>query len=103
MDLSRSPVKIIGIAGGSASGKTMVARAIVEELGTSQVQVIDQDSYYRDLKHLPLEERKTQNFDHPQAFDKELLLEHLRTLLAGGWVEKPVYDYQAHSRSTRTE
>jgi uridine kinase len=103
MDSVRSPVKIIGIAGGSASGKTMVARAIVEELGTHEVQVIDQDSYYRDLKHLPLEERKNQNFDHPSSFDKELLLAQLRTLLTGGWVEKPIYDYQAHSRSERTE
>jgi uridine kinase len=103
MDPTRSAVKIIGIAGGSASGKTMVARAIVEELGTHEVQVIDQDSYYRDLKHLPVEERGKQNFDHPSAFDNELLLEHLTILQRGGWIEKPVYDYQAHTRSGRTE
>jgi uridine kinase len=94
---------IIGIAGGSASGKTRVAHAIVEELGPDEVQVIDHDSYYRDLGHLPLEDRKRQNFDHPSAFDTELLLEHLTTLRHGGWVDKPVYDYTAHSRIARTE
>src|SRR5512140_608741 len=103
VDLSLSPVKIIGIAGGSASGKTMVSRAVVEELGTTEVQIIDQDAYYRDLRHLPIEERRKQNFDHPAAFDNELLLEQLTVLLRGGWVEKPVYDYQAHTRSARTE
>lgn len=94
---------ILGIAGGSASGKTRVARAIVEELGTDEVLVIDQDAYYRDLSHLPLEERKRQNFDHPAAFDTDLLLEHLRILKGGGAVDKPIYDYAAHTRSDRTE
>lgn len=94
---------ILGIAGGSASGKTRVARAIVEELGTDEVLVIDQDAYYRDLSHLPLEERKRQNFDHPAAFDTDLLLDHLRVLKGGGAVDKPIYDYAAHTRSDRTE
>jgi uridine kinase len=94
---------ILGIAGGSASGKTRVARAIVEELGTDEVLVIDQDAYYRDLSHLPLEERKGQNFDHPAAFDTDLLLDHLRILKGGGAVDKPIYDYAAHTRSDRTE
>jgi len=94
---------IIGIAGGSASGKTRVAHAIVEELGPDEVQVIDQDSYYRDLSHLPLDERKNQNFDHPSSFDNELLLDHLTLLRQGGGVDKPIYDYTAHSRSSRTE
>ncbi|HEX7879433.1 MAG TPA: uridine kinase [Candidatus Eisenbacteria bacterium] len=94
---------IIGIAGGSASGKTRVAHAIVEELGPDEVQVIDQDAYYRDLAHLPMEDRKRQNFDHPSAFDTELMLEHLTVLRQGGWVDKPVYDYAAHTRSSRTE
>lgn len=94
---------IIGIAGGSASGKTRVAHAIVEELGPDEVQVIDQDSYYRDLGHLPLEERKSQNFDHPSSFDYELLLDHLTQLRQGGGVDKPIYDYTAHTRSSRTE
>ena len=97
------PVHIIGIAGGSASGKTMIARAIVEELGTDEVQIIDQDSYYQDLSHLTLEERKKQNFDHPSAFDNLLLIQHLNILLNDGWVERPVYDYKAHTRSIRTE
>lgn len=94
---------IIGIAGGSASGKTRVAHAIVEELGTDEVLVIEQDAYYRDLGHLPLEERRRQNFDHPSSFDNQLLLEHLRILRGGGSVDKPVYDYTAHTRSPRTE
>lgn len=94
---------ILGIAGGSASGKTRVAHAIVEELGTQEVLVIDQDSYYRDLGHLPIEERRRQNFDHPSSFDNQLLLEHVRVLRSGGWVEKPTYDYAAHTRSPRTE
>lgn len=102
MTPTRCPVKIIGIAGGSASGKTMVARAVVEELGTDEVLVIDQDSYYRDLGHLSIEERRRQNFDHPSAFDNDLLLEHLKVLMADGWVETPIYDYQAHTRSPRT-
>ncbi len=103
MNPAHVPVHIIGIAGGSASGKTMVARAIVDELGTDEVQIIDQDSYYRDLSHMTIEERRRQNFDHPSAFDNELLVEHLNVLLADGWVERPVYDYKAHTRSTRTE
>ncbi|MDZ4803719.1 MAG: uridine kinase [Candidatus Eisenbacteria bacterium] len=94
---------IIGIAGGSASGKTRVAHAIVEELGQEEVQVIDQDSYYCDLSDLPLDERKKQNFDHPSSFDGALLFDHLTILRQGGWVEKPVYDYTAHTRSARTE
>lgn len=97
------PVHLIGIAGGSASGKTMVARAIVEELGPDEAMVIEQDAYYRDLGHLPFDDRKRQNFDHPSAFDTDFMLEQLRTLLAGGFVDKPTYDYARHTRSDRTE
>lgn len=103
MDLTDLPVHLIGIAGGSASGKTMVARAIVEELGPDEAMVIEQDAYYRDLSHLPFDDRKRQNFDHPSAFDTEFMLEQLRVLLSGGFVDKPTYDYARHTRSERTE
>jgi len=93
---------IIGIAGGTGSGKTSVSRNIVKALGSLQVDILEQDSYYKDLGHLPLEERKKVNFDHPSAFDKALLISHLKILMNGGEVEVPVYDYAAHTRTDRT-
>ena len=93
---------LIGIAGGSASGKTLVAERVTEELGSRKVFIIKQDSYYRDLRPLPLEERQKQNFDHPDAFDRELLYQHLRVLLEGGAIEMPVYDFRRHLRLKRT-
>lgn len=93
---------IIGIAGGTASGKTTVARRLVERLGTHPVAVLDQDSYYRDLADLPLEERARFNFDHPDAFDTALLVRHLRELRAGNPVEKPVYSFTKHTRTGET-
>ena len=89
----------IGIAGGTASGKTTVARRLVERLGTHPVAVLDQDSYYRDLADLPLEERARFNFDHPDAFDTALLVRHLRELRAGSAIEKPVYSFTQHTRT----
>jgi uridine kinase len=74
---------LIGIAGGSGSGKTLVARTIVRELGTDRVVVIDQDSYYKNLEDVPFRDRESRNFDHPDAFDNELLKHHIRELLAG--------------------
>ncbi|MFH0880649.1 MAG: uridine kinase [Lentisphaerota bacterium] len=93
---------IIGIAGGTGSGKTSVSRNIVHALGSSRVAIMEQDSYYMDLAHIPLEERKKVNFDHPSAFDKGLLVSHLRSLMAGSAVEMPVYDYAQHTRSGDT-
>ncbi len=93
---------LIGIAGGSASGKTMVAERITGELGSRKVVILKQDSYYRDISHLPLEERRRQNFDHPDAFDRELLAEQLRVLLQGGAVRMPVYDFKRHLRLKKT-
>jgi uridine kinase len=93
---------LIGIAGGSASGKTMVAERVTAELGSRKVVIIKQDSYYRDISRLPLDERQRQNFDHPDAFDRELLHEHLRVLLEGGAIEMPVYDFRRHLRLKRT-
>ncbi len=93
---------LIGIAGGSGSGKTLVARTIVRELGSSQVVIIDQDSYYKDLEHIPFRDREARNFDHPDAFDTELLKTHLRTLLEGRPVQQPIYDYTEHRQSGET-
>jgi uridine kinase len=92
----------IGIAGGTASGKTTVARRLVERLGTHPVAVLDQDSYYRDLADLPLEERARFNFDHPDAFDTALLVRHLLELRAGKAVDKPVYSFTQHTRTGET-
>jgi len=93
---------LIGIAGGSGSGKTLVARTIVRELGSKRVVVIDQDSYYKDLEQVPFRDREARNFDHPDAFDSELLRQHVRELLEGHPIEQPVYDYSLHRRTAET-
>ena len=90
---------IIGIAGGSGSGKTTVARKITEKMH-DHVVVISQDSYYKDQSHLPLAERQALNFDHPNAIDWDLLVQNLRALKNGQEVEQPVYSYITCSRST---
>ena len=92
----------IGIAGGTASGTTTVARRLVERLLGHPVAFLDQDAYYKDLADTPLEERRAFNFDHPDAFDTELLVAHLRELQAGRAVEKPVYSFAAHTRTRDT-
>ena len=94
---------LIGLAGGSGSGKTSVARAIYEDLGPDKVIILRQDNYYKDLSHLSAGERAAYNFDHPDAFDTELLLGHVDALLAGGAAEIPTYDYVNHVRTTQTE
>ena len=93
---------VIGIAGGTGSGKTTVARRLYESLHLDSAVFLDQDSYYRDLAHLPLEERKRVNFDHPDSLDNELLSDHLEALVDGRAVEKPTYDFAAHTRSGET-
>jgi uridine kinase len=93
---------VVGIAGGTASGKTTVARKVHEALESTGVSFIDQDSYYRDLAHLSAEERREVNFDHPDAFDVDLLMEHLDALKRGQAVDKPVYDFVASTRTGRT-
>ena len=90
---------IIGIAGGSGSGKTTVVRALTEQL-KEKVVVIPQDSYYKDSSHLPMEERQKVNFDHPDSIDFDLLIKHLKELKKGHSVEHPVYSYITCSRST---
>jgi uridine kinase len=92
---------LVGVAGGSGSGKTTVARSLVTPLGERAV-LLDMDAYYRDLAHLPFEQRTEVNFDHPDAFDIDLLAAHLETLLAGRPIEKPTYDYARHTRADAT-
>jgi uridine kinase len=90
---------VIGIAGGTGSGKTTVVREITKILSDSEVVVIPQDSYYKDNSHLPLEQRLELNFDHPDSIDFELLIKHIKSLKAGNPVEQPVYSYLTCSRS----
>jgi len=92
----------IGIAGGTARGKTTVARRLVERLAGHPIAFLDQDAYYRDLADMPIEERRGFNFDHPDAFDTELLVSHLRNLKAGRAVDKPVYSFAEHTRTRDT-
>jgi uridine kinase len=94
---------VVGIAGGTASGKTTVARKIHEALSPSRVAFIDQDSYYRDLKEMSLEERREVNFDHPDAFDTDLLVHHIKQLKAGNGIEKPLYNFVTSTREARTQ
>lgn len=90
---------LVGVAGGSGSGKTTVARALAASFRTEQVQIILMDSYYRDRKGISLEERARINYDHPDAFDEPLLVEQLSALKAGRAIEAPVYDYTRHERA----
>ncbi|MDR0267320.1 uridine kinase [Paenibacillus sp.] len=91
---------IIGIAGGTGSGKTTVARSVIDRLGKGKVTFISQDYYYKDHSELTMEERALINYDHPFAFDNELLIEHVTELRAGKPAYAPVYDYTVHARST---
>lgn len=99
-------VAILGIAGGSASGKTTVVNKILEALAGEPIALLDMDAYYKDLTHLPLEERRAINFDHPDAIDNELLLRHIDRLSRGEPVDKPIYSFTEHTRlpgSSRVE
>jgi uridine kinase len=93
---------LIGVAGGSGSGKTTVVRRIVEAIGPGVVVVLHHDSYYRDAGHLPQEQRARINYDHPDALETDLLVEHLEALLAGQTVDVPVYDFAEHVRRAET-
>jgi uridine kinase len=93
---------IIGIAGGSGSGKSTVARNVAQALHTESVAFIDMDAYYRNFAHLSMDERRAINWDHPDAFDWELLVSQLVQLSAGDPIEKPTYDFVTHTRTDRT-
>jgi uridine kinase len=94
---------IIGICGGTGSGKTTIARKIVEAVGAPNVVLIEQDSYYRNLADMPLDERHQANFDHPDSIDSDMLVNHLRRLKQNLAVEMPLYDFKTHTRSDRIE
>ncbi len=92
---------LIGFAGGTGAGKTLVAQSIAQDLGSDSVLLIEQDSYYKDLHHIPLGQRENRNFDHPDAIDRDLLRQHLEKLLAGEEVDMPSYDMRTHTRVTQ--
>ncbi|WP_433743325.1 uridine kinase [Falsibacillus pallidus] len=100
--MNRNKPIVIGVAGGSGSGKTSVTKAIYEHFTGHSILMIEQDYYYKDQSELPFEERLKTNYDHPLAFDNDLLIEHLKSLLNYEAVEKPVYDYTIHTRSDET-
>jgi uridine kinase len=99
---SNNPILVIGVAGGTASGKTTVVQAILDRVGRERIAHIQHDSYYKDLSHLPLEERRQFNFDHPNALDTELLVQHVRELRRGHSVEVPTYDFSTYCRLPQT-
>ncbi|MDO5607814.1 MAG: uridine kinase [Capnocytophaga sp.] len=93
---------VIGIAGGTGCGKTTVVNKIISELSNEEVSVISQDSYYRDMSHLPYSERTKVNFDHPNSIDFDLLKKHLEALRRGEMVRQPVYSFVEHNRTAET-
>jgi uridine kinase len=93
---------VIGVAGGTGSGKTTVANEILQRVGAEHITYIPHDAYYRDLSHLPPRQRDQVNYDHPDALETGLLIEHLKELRAGRAVEIPVYDFTTHTRAQHT-
>ncbi len=94
---------LIGIAGGSGAGKTTVLRALLEQIGEERVAYVYHDSYYRDLSHLSPTERAEVNFDHPDALETDLLIQHLKRLQMGEAVDVPIYDFTTHTRRHETQ
>jgi len=93
---------IIGLAGGTGSGKTTVARALNKIVGEGRIAVLPHDAYYHNLDHLPPAQRAEFNFDHPEALDTDLLIQHVKELKAGNAIEMPIYDFKTDSRTTKT-
>ena len=93
---------VVGVAGGTGSGKTTVATEILRRAGTDHISFIQHDAYYKDLSDLPMAQRAMQNFDHPDALDNDLLIAQLQELKAGRPIQLPVYDFTTHSRTNRT-
>lgn len=98
----KKPV-IIGIAGGTGSGKSTITKELIKLIDKEDVTIIEQDSYYKDQSNLPFEERVKTNYDHPFAFDNELLVQQLKELIDGKSIEKPVYDFSIHNRTKETK
>lgn len=94
---------LVLVAGGSASGKSTVVKEILEQAGIKDVLTINQDDYYLDQKDIPMEQRIIVNYDHPNSIDNDLLLEHVKCLLQGHSIQKPLYDYSNYTRSTKSE
>ncbi len=93
---------LIGITGGTGSGKSTVAQAIFNSLPKENILIIEQDSYYKDQSHLNFNERTKTNYDHPLAFDNDLFIEHLQSLMNKNTIEKPIYDFEKHNRKNTT-
>lgn len=93
---------LIGITGGTGSGKSTVAQAIFNSLPQKNILIIEQDSYYKNQSHLTFEERTKTNYDHPLAFDNDLLIKHLKKLMKGETIQKPIYDFERHTRKDET-
>ncbi|AAO35647.1 uridine kinase [Clostridium tetani] len=100
--MSKRPI-LIGITGGTGSGKSTVSKEICRRFDKELIVMIEQDSYYKDQSHLSIEERVKTNYDHPNAFDTELLVKHLKELSYWSKVEKPIYDFELHNRKNETE
>jgi uridine kinase len=100
--MERQKPIVFGVAGGTASGKTTVARAILEAVGAAQVAYLPHDAYYKDMSHLPLAERALLNYDHPNSLETKLFVRHIRQLIAGEPVHVPVYDFTTHRRTAET-
>jgi uridine kinase len=94
---------LIGIAGGTGSGKTSVAREITRSIPQENIVLIEQDNYYKDQSQMTMAERVLTNYDHPNAFDNELLVQHLQQLLNGEAIDKPIYNFAEHTRANYTE
>ena len=101
MDNQSHPI-VIGIAGGTGSGKTTVAHVVLERVSADRIAFLPHDAYYRDLSNLPVSKRAEINFDHPDSLESELLVEHVQQLKAGNPIEMPVYNFKTHSRTTQT-
>ncbi len=101
--MSTSKPIVFGVAGGTASGKTTVAQIILDAVGASQVTCLPHDAYYKDMSHLPFEERSRLNYDHPNSLETRLLIRHIKQLLRNEPAEVPVYDFKRHLRRPETQ
>ncbi len=99
----KQKVMVVGISGGTGSGKTTLSDLILNRIGRDKIAYLPHDAYYRDQKHLPLEERAKVNYDHPDSLESELLIEHIELLKRGQAIEMPLYDFTIHNRKEETQ